>query len=191
METVLPLIVVFAKAPVPGRVKTRLGIDPARAALHAAFVRDTIKMLTALQGEADIEISTDEATEAWSGFPAQRSLQSPGDLGQRMLAAITRALDRGRPKVMLLGGDSPGLPAGHVRALLQSVADVAIGPAEDGGFYAIACRKSSPQMFDGVRWSTAETLQDTLRALQLCGLCLELGPAWFDIDTPRDLERLR
>src|SRR5579863_1697960 len=104
MENSFPLIVVFAKAPVPGRVKTRLGIDPARAAaLHAAFVRDTIKMLTALQGEVDIEISTDEATEAWSRFPAQRSLQSPGDLGQRMLAAITRALDCGRPKVMILG----------------------------------------------------------------------------------------
>jgi uncharacterized protein len=191
MSTPLPLIVVYAKAPVPGRVKTRLGIDPARAArLHSAFVRETLTMLSALCGEADIEISTDQATEAWSDFPLARSLQSPGDLGQRMLATIGRALEQGRPQVMILGSDSPGLPPEHVRGLLRSRVQVAIGPAEDGGFYAIVCRRIAPTMFDGIRWSTADTLQDTLRALKRCGLTIELGPSWFDVDTPRDLERL-
>lgn len=191
MEASVPLIIVFAKAPVPGLVKTRLGIDPTRAAeLHSAFVRETLTMLSSLAGEADVEISTDQATDAWSEFPLHRSLQSPGDLGQRMLAAVGQALNRGRPKAMVLGSDSPGLPPEYIRALLRSAADVAIGPAEDGGFYAIACRKTSPDMFDGIRWSTTDTLQDTLRALQRCALTFEIGPSWFDVDTPGDLERL-
>jgi len=190
-NTPLPLIVVYAKAPVPGRVKTRLEADPARAAeLHSAFVRETLTMLSALHGEADIEISTDEATAAWSDFRLARSLQSPGDLGQRMLVSLSRALDQGRPQVMILGSDSPGLPPEHIRTLLRSRAEVAIGPAEDGGFYAIACREIAPTMFEGIRWSTADTLQDALRALQRCGLTFEVGPPWFDVDTPRDLERL-
>jgi rSAM/selenodomain-associated transferase 1 len=190
-NTPLPLVVVYAKAPVPGRVKTRLEPDPARAAeLHSAFVRETLTMLNALRGEADIEISTDEPTEAWSDLAAVRSLQSPGDLGQRMLVTLGRALEQGRPQVMILGSDSPGLPPEHLRALLRSRAEVAIGPAEDGGFYAIACRKIAPIMFEGIRWSTADTLPDTLRALERCGLTFGVGPPWFDVDTPRDLERV-
>jgi rSAM/selenodomain-associated transferase 1 len=186
-----PLIIVFAKAPVPGRVKTRLGIDPVRAAeLHSAFVRGTLTMLNQLRDTADVEVSTDEATDAWGDFQFARSLQVPGDLGERLFAAIRLALDGGRPRVVILGSDSPGLPPDHIRGLLASCADVAIGPTEDGGFYAIACRKAVPQMFHGVRWSSASTLEDTTRAIERCGLTLELGPRWFDVDTPEDLERL-
>src|SRR5689334_19601656 len=116
MKNLPPLIVLYAKAPVPGRVKTRLGIDPAKAAeLHSAFVRDTLVMLSALRGEADLEISTDEPTDAWSGFAVARSLQSRGNLGDRMFGTIDRAIDQGHPRVMILGSDSPGLPAEHIR----------------------------------------------------------------------------
>src|SRR5687768_5855321 len=131
-----PLIVLFAKAPVPGRVKTRLGIDPRRAAeLHSLFVRETLSMLGELQAEADLEISTDQLTEAWADVPIARSLQAPGDLSQRIYHALRSALDAARPRVMILGSDSPGLSSKHIRTLLASPADVAIGPTEDGGFY--------------------------------------------------------
>ena len=187
----LPLIVLFAKAPAPGRVKTRLGIDPQRAAdLHSSFVRQTLVMLDSFRGEADVELSTDEPTQAWGEFPVARSVQSAGELGKRIYAALERALAAGRPKAMVLGSDSPGLPAAHVRALLASAADVSLGPVDDGGFYAIACGKTAPAMFEGVRWSTGATLGDTVNALAGCGLSVELGPAWFDIDRPEDLARL-
>ncbi len=187
----LPLIVLFAKAPTPGRVKTRLGVDPARAAeLHSLFVRQTLAMLQSLRGEADVELSTDEPTEAWREFPVARSVQSPGQLGDRIYAALERALAAGRPKAVILGSDSPGLPAGHLRALLASSADVCVGPVDDGGFYAIACGRIAPAMFEGVQWSTSVTLSDTLRALEDCGLTVEVGPAWFDVDRPEDLTRL-
>lgn len=187
----LPLIVLFAKAPAPGRVKTRLGLDPRRAAdLHSEFVRQTLIMLESLRGEADVELSTDEPTEAWLEFPVPRSVQNAGQLGERIYAALEQALAAGRPKALILGSDSPGLPAAHLRALLASTADVRLGPVDDGGLYAIACGKTVPAMFDGVRWSTGFTLNDTGKALTSCGLSVELGSAWFDVDRPEDLMRL-
>jgi uncharacterized protein len=172
-------------------VKTRLGLDPRRAAdLHSSFVRQTLVMLESLRGDADVELSTDEPTDAWREFPVARSVQGPGQLGDRIYAALEQALAAGRPKALILGSDSPGLPAAHIRALLGSSADVSLGPVDDGGFYAIACGKTAPAMFEGVRWSTASTLGDTVRALANCGLSVELGPAWFDVDRPEDLTRL-
>jgi rSAM/selenodomain-associated transferase 1 len=185
------LIVLFTKAPAPGRVKTRLAVDPARAVeLHSSFVRQTLLMLDTLRGEADVELSTDEPTEAWSEFPVARSVQSSGQLGERIYAALEHALAAGRPKALILGSDSPGLPAAHIRALLASSADVCLGPVDDGGFYAIACSKTAPAMFQGVRWSTSTALSDTVRALEACAFSVELGPAWFDVDRPEDLTRL-
>ncbi len=189
-ESLRPLIVLFAKAPEPGRVKTRLGIDPRRAAeLHSSFVRRALVLLASLRGVADVELSTDEPTQAWREFPVARSVQVPGGLGERIYAALEHALAAGRPKALILGSDSPGLPAAHLRALLASPADVSLGPADDGGFYAIACARIAPAMFEGVRWSTAATLSDTVRAVAGCGLSVELGPAWFDVDRPEDLTR--
>ena len=64
------------------------------------------------------------------------------------------ALDAGYKPVMILGSDSPTLPASHIRRLLECDADIALGPAEDGGFWGIAARRIHPSMFDGVAWST-------------------------------------
>jgi glycosyltransferase A (GT-A) superfamily protein (DUF2064 family) len=147
-------------------------------------------MLESLRDVADVELSTDEPTQAWPAFLVPRSVQRPGQLGQRIYLALEQALASGRPKSLILGSDSPGLPAAHVRALLASPADICLGPVDDGGFYAIACSRIAPAMFDGVRWSTSTTLSDTVRALKECGLSVELGPAWFDVDRPQDLTRL-
>ena len=72
----------------------------------------------------------------------------------------------------------------------ESPADVALGPCEDGGYYAIACRRTHPRMFDGVTWLSAETLAQTEEAARRCGLSVERGPGWYDVDRPEDLLRL-
>ena len=186
-----PLVIVFAKAPRPGFVKTRLGLDPAAAAsLHAAFVKRTVETVYRLRDEADIELSTDLPCDDWTEFPVARTVQCAGGLGDRLYAALERSLHQGRTKVAILGSDSPTLPMDYVRALLNSDTDVTLGPTVDGGYYGIACRRIGRGMFDGVRWSSQHALEDTIRAVEACGLRVALGPRWFDIDTPQDLERL-
>lgn len=188
-----PVIILFAKAPVPGRVKTRLSplLGAAGAAeLHSALVRDMLDSLAPFTVAADIELSTDIETDAWRDIPVARSAQGEGTLEERIYRALAAGLEAGRPKAMIVGSDSPGLPATHIDGLLHSTADAALGPAEDGGYYAIACRRVAPAMFRGVNWSTSSALDDTARALQNCGLTVELGMRWFDIDEPSDLFRL-
>ncbi|MEZ5352282.1 MAG: TIGR04282 family arsenosugar biosynthesis glycosyltransferase [Bryobacteraceae bacterium] len=184
---ILPAVIVFAKAPVPGRVKTRLGLPPEQAArLHYEFVEATLR--TCAQLEARVELHTDAETEAWRDAKVDRALQVPGDLGDRMLAAL-----RSRPApVMIVGSDAPTLPADHLRGLLGLLreADVALGPTEDGGYYAIACRRTEVRMFAGVEWSTDRTLAQTVASCEACGLTVALGERWFDVDTPADLARI-
>ena len=108
----------------------------------------------------------------------------------KMLHALEQALQRGHSKAIIAGTDAPTLPAAHLEQLLASNADVALGPTDDGGYYAIACRGTHPAMFDEVEWSGRLTLEHTVRAIERAGMTVERGPRWFDVDEPADLERL-
>ncbi|MFN3323594.1 MAG: TIGR04282 family arsenosugar biosynthesis glycosyltransferase [Bryobacteraceae bacterium] len=187
-------MILFAKAPAPGRVKTRLQppLTAVQAAgLHSAFVYDMIDKAKQFASLADVELHTDTHTDAWSSSEVARRVQIEGDLGCKMLHAIEERLAAGAPQVIILGTDAPTLPAEHLAWLLGCPADVALGPSEDGGYWSIACRRAHPAMFDAVPWSRPDTLEATLRAVRACGLSVELAPPWFDIDSPADLKRLR
>ena len=191
-HTALPLVILFAKAPLPGRVKTRLlpVLSPQQAAdLHTALVHDMLTMLRALSLPLDIELHTDAPTTAWSTVAVQRRLQSGVGLGEKMLTAINMGLAAGHPTVLILGSDSPGLPPSHVESLLSLETDLKLGPAEDGGYYGICARRTAAGMFDGVRWSTAHALSDTVTAALRCGLSVSFGETWFDLDEPAALPR--
>jgi len=188
-----PLVILFAKAPVPGHVKTRLQprLSPVDAAtLQKAFVSDMLEMLQADFQMVDLELHTDAPTGDWACYGVSQKLQAAGDLGAKLLFALTSALADGRPQVTVLGSDVPTLPASRLRTLLASLADVALGPTSDGGYYAIACRKTHPRMFDGVAWSGPQALEETERAIRRCGMTVETGSEWFDVDKPADLDRL-
>jgi rSAM/selenodomain-associated transferase 1 len=181
-------IVVFARAPVPGRVKTRLQLDPAAACrLHESMTR-AVLATASLWGE--VELSTDGVTGAWPDHNGPRSVQCAGDLGARMLDAFRRTLEAGFTCALVLGSDAPTLPAAHIGALLASDSDVTLGPTEDGGYWGIACRKIAAAMFDGVEWSSSRTLETTVAAVKCAGLTVALGPEWWDVDGPADLARL-
>ncbi len=188
-----PVIMVFAKVPEPGRVKTRLVpyLDPeTAAALYAAFVLDTLESLEALSAIAEVELHTDRETDAWASAAVPRRLQHEGDLGLKMLKALGGALERGHPRALILGSDSPDLPPAYVTDLLAARADVALGPTQDGGYYGISASRIHPAMFQGVRWSTEHALEDSLSACASCGLTTALGSPWFDVDEPPSIERL-
>lgn len=184
------VVLVFAKVPVPGRVKTRLiprlGAGGA-AALHSAFVRDLVGRLL---DRFEVELHTDMETDAWSGLDVARRLQVSGDLGVRMLAALGGALAGGRRSALIVGADAPGVPLEFVNKLLHGCADVGLGPAEDGGYWAIAARRVEDGMFRGVEWGTAEALRQTELACRGTGLTLERGECWYDIDDATGLDRL-
>jgi rSAM/selenodomain-associated transferase 1 len=188
-----PAMILFAKAPVPGCVKTRLEplLGRQRACeFHSAMVLDMLEKLSSFSDFADIELHTDIPTDAWAQPSVARKLQAAGDLGLKMFHALNQGLSRGRPQVLIAGSDAPTLPCSHLHRLLASTADVAFGPCEDGGYYAIACRGVHPAMFAGVGWSTSLALEQSERAAHGCGLTVERGEPWYDVDDPRDLVRL-
>lgn len=183
------MVIVFAKAPAPGRVKTRLlpllGADGA-ARFHESMVACLLRSLR----QAPVELHTDCLTGAWPFFQGVRRLQAEGDLGVRMLHALKTALAQGHTRVTLLGSDCPQVEWGAMRRLVNSAADIALGAASDGGFWAISARRVHPAMFEGVAWSTSSTLMETLRSCRRCGLSTSAGPLLSDVDEPRDFARL-
>jgi uncharacterized protein len=182
------LVVIFAKAPIPGQVKTRLAADSSpefAAHLHQAFVADLVHRLRAL--DVEIEIHSDAA--AWHELRVPNRLQVAGDLGARMSYVFRQAL-QSRKRVLILGADSPSVPLEFLRELLESSADLAFGPADDGGYYAVAAGRWNEAMFQGVNWSTSSALADSVAAARQCGLSFEIGKQWFDIDEYKDLARL-
>src|SRR5579884_4259307 len=132
-----PKLIVFARAPRPGAVKTRLqaSISAAAAAeLHSAMVTDLVIRLKQLCPAVDVELHTSEATDAFSSLDVPKRVQKAGDLGQRLRAAIVEGLDEERrPAVLVMGSDSPTVPLDNIHDLLATSTDVAIGPASDGG----------------------------------------------------------
>ena len=189
-----PLIIIFAKAPTPGRVKTRLQppLTAEKAAeLHDCLVRDTLELMLRFGETADVELHTDAETAAWGEYGLTRRLQGEGDLGAKMLRALARALlEEDRPQALIAGSDSPALRTEDIERLFAAEEDVALGPTEDGGYYAIACRVVKKNMFAGVNWSSAKTMRETIAAVRACGLSVAIGPSSFDVDTPADLARL-
>ena len=169
----------------PGRVKTRLcpplTLEQA-AELHRSFAAETLRNVASI---GPVELHTDIATDAWSEFEVARKIQCSGTLGERMFSALAATC----LPAMILGCDAPHLPLSHIETLMNSPADVALGRAEDGGYWGIHCRRIHPAMFDGVEWSTARACEQTEAAARTCGLSVELGPLWWDVDTPEDLAR--
>jgi len=169
-----------------------LGLEPAAAAsLYKEFVERTLETVGDLRDEAELELSLDIPCSAWSEFELHRTVQHEGDLGVKLYSELERGLAAGRPKVVILGSDSPTIPVEHIRWLLNCDADVALGPTLDVGYYGIGCRKVIPGMFAGVRWSTPDALRDTITSIEICGVRCVVGPEWFDVDTPEDLVRMR
>lgn len=188
-----PKLVVFTRTPHPGTVKTRLlpTLSPeTAAALHIAMVTDLLERLRQLRPAVDLELHTTEPTDLFDAPEVRIRTQSGGDLGRRLYASMTEALDEGRRSVLIMGSDSPTVPLAYLSAALETQADVTLGPAWDGGFYAIHCRRTHPDMFAGVTWSAPRTCAETADAARSSGLSVEIVPEWYDIDHPADLPRL-
>ena len=194
------VLIVFAKAPVPGEVKTRLipALDAEHAAmLHAALTERALT--TALDSDAEaIELccAPDDAHSFFQScaedFEVDLSRQGEGDLGERMLRALDRALEE-FPQAIIIGADCPALTAKHIDAAAAALAnhDIVLTPAEDGGYALIGARRTHPDMFKGIAWSTDTVLEQQRNNLGDCGLSRHEMETLWDVDRPADLPRLQ
>jgi hypothetical protein len=182
------VLLVFARTPAPGRVKTRLlsHLTPEQAcALHVAMVEDTADL--DFPGRRVILFSEEVPPLS---LPIAAGRQSDGDLGARLTAAIQEAHAR---RIVVIGSDTPHLPPERLTQALDALdrADLVLGPAEDGGYYLIALRRFSPAIFEGVEWGSPRVLEQTRQAAARAGFSVELLAPFFDLDHWADLERLR
>lgn len=195
-------VILMAKAPLPGRVKTRLcPLLSARSAvsLYQCLLTDVAEeMGMRLRGvRRYLFFSPPEEENRFLSAPLrqfERVPQRGRDLGERMDRAIRTALSRGARHVVVIGADCPFLSAARVRAAFRELsgpADLVLGPSEDGGFYLIGASFPVPFLFRGVDWSTDSTLAQVASRCRRAGLSFSLLPPELDVDRPEDLETLR
>lgn len=188
----------FAKQPVAGQVKTRLAsaTSPAWAArVAAAFLYDAVERLAHISARRVLAFAPDDAASAFADAVGDRFTlvpQGAGDLGQRIARFFTAQVEAGAPATVLLGTDSPTVPLDYVERAFTELekADVVLGPATDGGYYLIGCGPRVPPIFNGVAWSSAGVLAETVARLP-AGWQLALLPPWYDVDTLDDWQALR
>jgi hypothetical protein len=190
----MPDVAILAKAPILAYAKTRLipHLGAERAAdAQAKFVRRALATAMAADiGPVTLWCAPDCSHEAFQDAAASGCALRPqpeGDLGRRMLAAFEAS---GGP-VVLIGTDCPVLTPQDLRDAAAALGhvDVAIAPAEDGGYGLVAAQRPHAALFDAMPWSTAEVMALTRERARAAGLRLhELRTVW-DVDTAADYQR--
>ena len=193
-------LLVVAKEPVPGRVKTRLGglFSPeATVRFYECLLLDTLHLMSQVSGvELRIVYTPLEARRYFEEIaPPAFGLhpQRGPDLGSRLLSAFQDHLARGYGQVVIMNSDSPTLPVAYVQHAFELLegADAVFGPSEDGGYYLVGAKAAHPELFLNIQMSTSTVLEETLERARTAGLVVSSLPTWFDIDLPEDVAQLR
>lgn len=193
-------LVVFAKAPQVGQVKTRLipalGAEGASALAQRMLAHVLQQALQANAGPVELCMSPPPGDPAWENvaIPAAvlRTAQGEGDLGERMARAVRRVTaEAGRP-VLLMGSDCPALTAAVIQEAAHQLQthDALLVPVADGGYVLIGLKSPCPTLFSQMPWSTASVAAETLSRMAALGLDVWRGPLLHDIDEPADLAQL-
>lgn len=190
-------LIVFAREPVPGWVKTRLAAaigDQAAAEQYETMLRDVLNTARQLAGvEAVVYWSCEEEAlpRLAERYRCRSRMQSSGDLGQRMRAAFEEMFAGGCESCCIIGSDAPDLPVEYICMAFQLLAsgqsDAVFGPSRDGGYYLLGLRRMCHELFAGISWSSPVVLEQSLAAARRAGMSPELLPPWQDIDTIDDL----
>lgn len=192
-------ILVFARAPVPGRCKTRLIPAVGRrgaARIQRQLLEKSLETAVAsglapveLWGAPDCRHPFLQRCRADYGLRLQS--QPHGDLGRKMSEALRRTLRRSR-YVVLIGTDCPALSADDIAAALdrlQAGCELVLQPAEDGGYVLVGASRAEPRLFRGIAWGTAGVMTATQRRLTRLRLAGAELPLRWDVDEPADLRR--
>jgi rSAM/selenodomain-associated transferase 1 len=181
-------VIVFSRAPVPGRVKTRLAGRLgawAAARLHVRLTRRALRTAReAACGPVELHVT---ACHAAFDFHKEIFLQKGKDLGERMYRALRR-----HRRAILIGADCPALNARDLRRaarLLCAGYRVVLQPTQDGGYALIAAQHAPRAIFEGIAWGGPQVFEET--AKRLAGVRWSRLRMLWDVDRPEDLERLR
>lgn len=191
-------VLVFVRAPQPGRVKTRLAAavgEGAALRIYRRLAEHTMAEVRALAAD-DVAVrvhyapaDAGDAVRGWLGADVLYLPQAEGDLGVRMMDAFARAFSDGAEHVVIVGSDLPEVSASllHRAFRLLDAHPAVIGPARDGGYYLLGLRGMMEGVFDGIAWSTAEVLRATLDRLHAAGVEPAMLEVLSDVDTVDDL----
>lgn len=183
-------LAVFARAPVAGRVKSRL--SPAlpaslAASLYAGLLGDTLDAVRGAQAATRLVYWADDAGPAARDFAART--QRGADLGARLQHAFAELLFEPGAHALIVGSDTPPLTTSHLNEALDALDthDLVLGPTVDGGYWCIGLRQPAPGLFADIPWSTREVLTCTLVRAHGVGLRVATVATLDDLDTPQDL----
>jgi rSAM/selenodomain-associated transferase 1 len=195
-------LVVMAKAPVPGTVKTRL-VPPLTqeqaAELYRALLLDQLRHLGTIDSverylayaPADAEAIMREL----GGDDYRYMPQRGAELGERMKNVFNDLWQRGHKGIALVGSDLPALPTQIICEAYERIAGderrVVLGPSQDGGYYLVGMNQATPEIFENMIWSHDQVLAQTTARLNAMGVTFSLLPIWYDLDSIEDLERHR
>lgn len=191
-------IIVFARLPVEGKVKTRLAKDVGTdfaASFYKLCAEHTFNEILNLEGRGitPILFCSDEneidEVKDWSNNKFQYYYQQGNDLGERMLNALNTVFDEGYKKVILVGTDAPGITAKLMNDALDSLGNYkcVLGPSEDGGYYLVGLNSAITSLFDGIEWSTDSVFSKTVKRLEKGNQSYLVLEKLIDIDTREDL----
>jgi rSAM/selenodomain-associated transferase 1 len=193
-------LLIFARHPVPGTVKTRLvpSLTPEEAAeLYRCMLHDLLAKAATLSCCA-LYLFYEEAGGAREYFlETARGMtclpQLGKDLGERMAEAFRAVFALGHEAAVIIGTDSPDLPLSFIEAafdrLENGTGEAVFGPSEDGGYFLAGMTRLHRELFRDVPWSSGTVLQESLKRAEEAGIAVSLLPGWYDVDTAADLER--
>lgn len=194
-------LVVMAKAPIPGEVKTRLcpPLDPQTAApLHECFVLDVLEKASAVP-DVELVISyTPAGSRTFFQNAAPHAagflLQKGRDAGEQMGRCFRRLCQPGRA-VVIIGTDCPTLPARGLELAFDALAsggvDFVIGPLSDGGCYLVGMTSLHPELFADMDWNATDVPEKSIEHAAELGLGWYRLPEWYSVERPADLACLK
>jgi len=190
-------VIILAKAPVPGKVKTRLMAKytaEQAAHLHEKMVISTLTK--ACDEFEDVWLAVDAQVHTFFDgvcrhFPLFLCGQGQGNLGERLKGLMVASFAKDDSPVMFLGTDSPHVSRQRYKEANQAIQshDVVIGAVKDGGYDLIALKKPCSELFTGIDWGSDSVFRETMNIINHLDLSAYVLSTSFDLDRPEDLER--
>ena len=183
-------LIIFARKPEAGKVKTRLaatlGNDKALD-IYIKLLEHTRRVAAAATCDKYVFLTEPKHDDFWDGFTDE--MQQGDTLGARMQHSFQFLFEKGYNHVLIIGSDCPGLDADIISKGFEELneADIVIGPATDGGYYLLGMDKMHPSLFQNKSWSTGTVFDDTISDINAAGLSFFTLPGLSDVDEEKDI----